>query len=60
LTARKEAIEQRNVTIVSESGLHTLQDLNTVKEAGAKAVLIGESLVKQENIEQGVSNLFAV
>jgi indole-3-glycerol phosphate synthase len=60
LAARKEAIEQRNITIVSESGLHTPQDLNTVKEAGAKAVLIGESLVKQENIEQAVSNLFTI
>ena len=58
LAARKEVIEQRNITIVSESGLHTPQDLKTVKEAGAKAVLIGESLVKQENIEQAVSNLF--
>lgn len=60
LAARKEVIEQRNITIVSESGLHTPQDLKTVKEAGAKAVLIGESLVKQENIQQAVSNLFAV
>ena len=60
LAARKEAIEERNITIVSESGLHTPQDLKTVKEAGVKAVLIGESLVKQENIKQAVSNLFAV
>ena len=60
LAARKEIIEQRNITIVSESGLHTPQDLKTVKDAGAKAVLIGESLVKQENIEQAVSNLFTV
>ncbi|MBE9047920.1 indole-3-glycerol phosphate synthase TrpC [Pleurocapsales cyanobacterium LEGE 10410] len=58
--ARKEALEQRNITVVSESGLHTPEDLNTVKQAGAKAVLIGESLVKQENIEQAVANLFAV
>ena len=60
LEARKDAIEQRNITIISESGLHTPQDLKTVKEAGAKAVLIGESLVKQENIQQAVSNLFTI
>lgn len=60
LAARKEILEQRDILIVSESGLHTPEDLNTVKQAGAKAVLIGESLVKQENIEQAVSNLFAV
>ena len=58
--ARKEALAQRNILVVSESGLHTPEDLNTVKAAGAKAVLIGESLVKQEDIEQAVSNLFAV
>jgi len=56
--ARKDILEQRNILVVSESGLHTSHDLNVVKEAGAKAVLIGESLVKQDNIEQGISNLF--
>ena len=55
---RKNNLEQRNILVVSESGLHTPEDLNTVKQAGAKAVLIGESLVKQENVEQAVSNLF--
>ena len=58
LAARKDVLAQRKILIVSESGLHTLENLNTVKEAGAKAVLIGESLVKQDNIEQAVSNLF--
>ena len=55
---RQDNLEQRNILVVSESGLYTPEDLNTVKQAGAKAVLIGESLVKQENIEQAVSNLF--
>ena len=58
LAARKDVLAERKILIVSESGLHTPKDLNTVKEAGAKAVLIGESLVKQDNIEQAVSNLF--
>jgi indole-3-glycerol phosphate synthase len=58
LAARKEILEQRNILIVSESGLHSAGDLNTVKEAGAKAVLIGESLVKQDNLAQAIANLF--
>ncbi|HEY9768051.1 MAG TPA: indole-3-glycerol phosphate synthase TrpC [Coleofasciculaceae cyanobacterium] len=58
LAARREELSQRNILVVSESGLHTPEDLNTVKEAGAKAVLIGESLVKQEDITQAASNLF--
>ena len=60
LAARKELLAAREILVVSESGLHTPEDLNLVKEAGAKAVLIGESLVKQNNIEQAVANLFSV
>ena len=56
--ARKDILEQRNILVVSESGLHTYNDLNTVREAGAKAVLIGESLVKQDDISQAIANLF--
>jgi indole-3-glycerol phosphate synthase len=57
LSARQEILQERNILIVSESGLHTAADLNTVKEAGAKAVLIGESLVKQDDVEQAVVDL---
>ncbi|MFM2311878.1 MAG: hypothetical protein RLZZ04_1154 [Cyanobacteriota bacterium] len=60
LAARTEILAQRNILVVSESGLHTAADLNTVKEAGAKAVLIGESLVKQDDLVQAIANLFDV
>lgn len=60
LAARKEELEQRNILVVSESGLHTSADLNIVKDAGAKAVLIGESLVKQTNLEVAISELFGL
>jgi indole-3-glycerol phosphate synthase len=60
LAARKEILEQRDILIVSESGLHTAADLNTVRQAGAKAVLIGESLIKQDNLAQAIANLFTV
>ena len=58
LEARKDAFTQRNITVVSESGLHQPDDLNFVKKVGAKAVLIGESLVKQSDIQAAVKNLF--
>ncbi len=58
IAARQDILTERNILIVSESGLHTPEDLNTVKAAGAKAVLIGESLVKQEEIEQAIATLF--
>lgn len=60
LAARKDILEERDILIVSESGLHTNDDLNIVKEAGARAVLIGESLVKQADLDQAIANLFII
>ncbi|BAZ45542.1 indole-3-glycerol-phosphate synthase [Chondrocystis sp. NIES-4102] len=59
LTARQETLANKNILIVSESGLHQAEDIKTVKEAGAKAVLIGESLVKQADIPQAINSLFS-
>ncbi len=47
----------RDMTIVSESGIHTLADLQTVATAGATAVLIGESLIKQPDPGGALSQL---
>ncbi|MBR8828160.1 MAG: indole-3-glycerol phosphate synthase TrpC [Gomphosphaeria aponina SAG 52.96 = DSM 107014] len=58
LEARKEKILERGITIVSESGLHTAEDLNLVTQAGANAVLIGESLLKQEEPGMAIAQLF--
>ncbi|AZB43331.1 indole-3-glycerol phosphate synthase TrpC [Bacillus sp. FJAT-42376] len=44
--------------LVSESGIHTSQDLTLVKEYGAQAVLVGESLMKHQSQEEAVLNLF--
>ena len=60
LEARKEILQSRNILVVSESGLHTPQDIDFVENAGAAAVLIGESLVKQSNIQAAIKNLFSV
>jgi indole-3-glycerol phosphate synthase len=59
LAARGEELRQRNILVVSESGLYTPEDLEIVVQAGASAVLIGESLVKQPDPELAVKNLFA-
>ena len=42
---------------VSESGIYNRQDLDFVQSCGASAVLVGESLIKQENIEEAVNDL---
>ena len=59
LGSRRQEIIDRGILIVSESGLHTAEDLKIVAEAGANAVLIGESLIGQEDPEQAIVNLFA-
>lgn len=46
LDQHKDLFQKQNILVVSESGLHTSADLAKVKQAGAGAVLIGESLVK--------------
>ena len=57
LSRRWGKINCRGITIVSESGLYTAADLAFVAKAGADAVLVGESLVKQPNVEQAVQYL---
>ena len=53
----REEIESKGITVVSESGFTKRADLERVTEAGARAVLMGESLVKQPNIEQAVGEI---
>jgi len=49
-----------DLLIVSESGIYTNEDVRRVKRAGANAVLIGESLMRNPlNIPQKIAELFA-
>ncbi|MBD2388151.1 indole-3-glycerol phosphate synthase TrpC [Cylindrospermum sp. FACHB-282] len=59
LADRNKQLQERNILVVSESGLHHPDDLSLVDKAGASAVLIGESLVKQPDPGLGITNLFA-
>ncbi|MBD2252913.1 indole-3-glycerol phosphate synthase TrpC [Nostoc parmelioides] len=57
LTARRSHLQNLGITVVSESGLYTHTDLSLVAEAGANAVIVGESLIKEQDIEQAVRHL---
>jgi indole-3-glycerol phosphate synthase len=59
LGSRQQQLIDRNILIVSESGLNTARDLKIVTNAGVNAVLIGESLVKQDDPGQAIVNLFS-
>ncbi|HEY9809741.1 MAG TPA: indole-3-glycerol phosphate synthase TrpC [Halomicronema sp.] len=58
LQKRGSVLKERGITVVSESGLHNNSDLQRVMAAGASAVLIGESLVKQPDPAKAISTLF--
>ncbi|BCL38954.1 indole-3-glycerol phosphate synthase TrpC [Nostoc sp. MS1] len=60
LAARGSQLQERDILVVSESGLHNPEDLSVVSQAGASAVLIGESLVKQPDPEIAITNLFSI
>jgi indole-3-glycerol phosphate synthase len=51
MAQRQNIILEKEIAIVSESGLHTFADIQTVAKAGAKAVLVGESLIKEDPSE---------
>lgn len=54
---QQKQIASRGITVVSESGLFERGDLELVAQAGARAVLVGESLVKQQDIKQAVCKI---
>lgn len=54
---RKDIAWCRDLLIVSESGIFTGQDLSMLHTWGAQAFLIGESLVREGNIQQNLEQL---
>ncbi|AFY47316.1 Indole-3-glycerol phosphate synthase [Nostoc sp. PCC 7524] len=58
LAARRSHLQNLGVMVVVESGLYGHAELNLVAQSGANAVLIGESLIKETDIEQAVRHLF--
>ncbi|XP_042008232.1 indole-3-glycerol phosphate synthase, chloroplastic-like isoform X3 [Salvia splendens] len=55
---RGERIRERGIIVVGESGLFTPADIAYVQGAGVKAVLVGESIVKQKDPTAGIVGLF--
>lgn len=51
-------IREKDMIVVGESGLFTPDDIAYVQAAGVKAVLVGESIVKQNDPEKGIAGLF--
>jgi indole-3-glycerol phosphate synthase len=52
------ALRQRDVLVVSESGIHSRADVQQVQAAGAQAILVGESLIRQSDPGKAIAELF--
>jgi indole-3-glycerol phosphate synthase len=46
-------------TLVCESGIHSRADIERMEQLGIYSFLVGESLMKQQNIESAVKNLLS-
>ena len=49
--------KNRKVILISESGIKTAADVVTVKDAGASAILVGEELMRQNDISAKINEL---
>ena len=56
-TERLAGFFTKKTLLVSESGIFTRKDIERVNRAGARAVLVGESLMKQKNVGEALSRL---
>ena len=52
-------LKAQGTLLVSESGLFARADLDRVQAAGASAVLVGEALMRQQDVEQGLRTLIS-
>ena len=52
-------LKAQGTLLVSESGLFARADLDRVQAAGASAVLVGEALMRQQDVEQGLRTLMS-
>jgi indole-3-glycerol phosphate synthase len=56
-TEKLAARAGRNQILVAESGIHTRADVERLKKCGAKAILVGESLLRDGNMQAKIREL---
>ena len=59
VTERVARIVPKSALLVSESGIKTPEDVTRVRQAGARAVLVGESLLRQADLAEAVRSLMS-
>jgi indole-3-glycerol phosphate synthase len=58
-SAAGQEVLARGIPMVGESGIFTPEHVKLVHDAGCKAILVGESIVKQGDRERAVKELLA-
>ena len=50
---------KQNILPISESGINSAEDLKSLRSIGIKGVLIGETFMRETDIEQSFKKLFS-
>ncbi|MBF2036827.1 MAG: indole-3-glycerol phosphate synthase TrpC [Leptolyngbyaceae cyanobacterium T60_A2020_046] len=59
MAERQDALLARDCFVVSESGIYTSADLARLTAAGARGVLVGESLMRQADLAAAIATLYS-
>jgi indole-3-glycerol phosphate synthase len=59
VTERLGSMAEEETLLVSESGIFSHSDVERVRMAGARAVLVGESLMKEDDVEEATRRLMS-
>ncbi|OIK09564.1 indole-3-glycerol phosphate synthase [Bacillus sp. MUM 116] len=50
-------VKESGAFLISESGIHTTEDVDRVRQAGANGILVGEALMLSSDVKQSLGNL---
>jgi len=53
-----DIFSKQNILPISESGINCAEDLESLRSIGIKGVLIGETFMRETDIEQSFKKLF--
>ena len=53
----KNMVHDKDVILISESGIETREDVEKIASSGAESILIGETLMRAANLDQTIKNL---
>lgn len=59
LAQRRDQIQARQLFIISESGIQNPDDVANVQASGAQGILVGESLMRQDDVGEAIAALYA-